>query len=152
MNYLLRGFQLVQILTDHRSLLYVSAPLMLGTYAENYILAKVHQWTIHLLGSIYSVRRVNAPKNEFADMLTAWTKECRRKRAKRKLLHYMQILYQAQLKCKRWGGSRYYTHRANSVVHKRRRSTMSALQDRTRGRRFEIRPSNWIWRYLYPPL
>lgn len=63
------------MLTDHRNLPYVLAPLALRAKSLRHVLSKAHRWAIHLSRFEFVIDRIEGINNVFADALTDWSKK-----------------------------------------------------------------------------
>lgn len=65
---------LVKIYPDHRSLLFVFAPVTLRPGAPRYVSAKVYRWDVHMPHFEFAMKHIKGVKIVFSHLLTRWSK------------------------------------------------------------------------------
>lgn len=87
LDYLLMDSKPAHVFTDHRNLLFISAPLSLEPALGRHIVSKVQRWALFLSRFPYIIEHVDGDLNVFADILTRWTKGYRRETKSLKTIH-----------------------------------------------------------------
>lgn len=82
----------MHVFTDHRSLLYWFAPLLLCSNSPRHVLSKMHRWAIHLSTFEFFINHIGGASIIFADILTRWSKGYRAVSAQRVVALYADIV------------------------------------------------------------
>lgn len=80
LKYLLVGDQEVQVCKYHQNILFLFVSYALKPTVGRHLLFSVQRWARDLTKSEFVAKHIIDAKNVFADILTIWTRECRKVR------------------------------------------------------------------------